>query len=302
MKERRGRQFSTVATVSAVGVAITSGRLPRRLRVALLTGLVMLACGAGVLAYRHVTHPKTLTVAAGSLSGISIPRPSAGDRVRRQPINTRRARARSPNKKVARLIATRAAALAPSRSRTPLPQASRAPPPFECVLQGSRGAVAWTSEHWIRRRARLLMWRKLRVDLAKTRQYALNQQLDCANAPARQIRRECRLHCTATFVSENHEQLRVEMRACVLEAAKDFRRNNVARYPNDEQFAELCIKNQFRRYPQVAAAEDGRKRMLALDELGEHLQLGSDETRGSPRRKRALPSIKRASASSAPIG
>ena len=49
-------------------------------------------------------------------------------------------------------IATQATALARSRSRTPLPQASCAPPPFERVLRGSRGADAWTNGHWIRRR------------------------------------------------------------------------------------------------------------------------------------------------------
>ena len=70
MKERR---ISTVATVSAVGVAITSRRLPRWLRVTLVAGLVALACGVGLLSYRHSTQPKTLTVAAGSLDGY-VPR------------------------------------------------------------------------------------------------------------------------------------------------------------------------------------------------------------------------------------
>src|SRR5687767_13403813 len=46
---------------------------------------------------------------------------------------------------------TQAAALARSQSRTPLPQASCALPPFERVLRRSRGADAGTNGHWIPR-------------------------------------------------------------------------------------------------------------------------------------------------------
>jgi len=41
--------------------------------VALVMGLVLLACGAGLLTYRHANQPKTLTVAASSLDGY-VPR------------------------------------------------------------------------------------------------------------------------------------------------------------------------------------------------------------------------------------
>ena len=53
--------------------AISSGRLPRWLRVALVASLLGLACGAGLLAYRQATQPKTLTIVAGSLDGY-VPR------------------------------------------------------------------------------------------------------------------------------------------------------------------------------------------------------------------------------------
>ena len=55
------------AAVTTAMVAITKGRLPRWLRVLVVAGLTALACGAGFYIYRHVTHPKTLTVAEGSL-------------------------------------------------------------------------------------------------------------------------------------------------------------------------------------------------------------------------------------------
>ena len=129
-------------------------------------------------------------------------------------------------------------------------------------------------------RSSICLWRKLRVDLVKSRKHILNQQLDARTLlRAMEFCCERRLHRAAAFVSEHHEQLRLEVRACVLEAAKDFRRHNVARHTNDEQVAEFRIENQLRRHPRVAAAEDGRKRALALDEIGEHLRRGPQKAR-----------------------
>jgi TRAP-type uncharacterized transport system substrate-binding protein len=47
--------------------------LPRWLRVTLVACLAILACGAGLFAYRYATHPATLTLAAGSIDG-DVPR------------------------------------------------------------------------------------------------------------------------------------------------------------------------------------------------------------------------------------
>ncbi|MBR0798798.1 C4-dicarboxylate ABC transporter substrate-binding protein [Bradyrhizobium jicamae] len=44
-------------------------RLPRSLRIALVAGLVLLAGGVGLLAYRWYERPTTLTIAVGSLDG-----------------------------------------------------------------------------------------------------------------------------------------------------------------------------------------------------------------------------------------
>jgi TRAP transporter TAXI family solute receptor len=57
------------AALMATVVAVASGRLPRWLRVVLVLGLAILACGAALYAYRYTTRPATLTIAAGSLDG-----------------------------------------------------------------------------------------------------------------------------------------------------------------------------------------------------------------------------------------
>src|SRR5215467_3459046 len=49
-----------------------ASRLPQWLRVALVGLLVVLATGGGLLAYRYLTLPKTLTVAAGSIDAEAV--------------------------------------------------------------------------------------------------------------------------------------------------------------------------------------------------------------------------------------
>src|SRR5712671_4307988 len=44
-------------------------RLSQLLRVSLVLGIVILAAGVGLFAYRYTTEPVTLTVAAGSIDG-----------------------------------------------------------------------------------------------------------------------------------------------------------------------------------------------------------------------------------------
>ena len=45
---------------------------PRWLRVTLILGIVVLACGGGFYAYRYFNHPTTLTVAVGSADGETV--------------------------------------------------------------------------------------------------------------------------------------------------------------------------------------------------------------------------------------
>ena len=68
-QRRQWQIFAIGAAFMAVIVAIASGRLPRWLRIVLVLGLVILACGGGLYAYRYATHATTLTIAAGSLDG-----------------------------------------------------------------------------------------------------------------------------------------------------------------------------------------------------------------------------------------
>jgi TRAP transporter TAXI family solute receptor len=61
-----------VGTALIAGVAaISTGRLPRWLRIAVIVAVVVLASGVGLFAYRQATQPTTLTVAAGSMDGES---------------------------------------------------------------------------------------------------------------------------------------------------------------------------------------------------------------------------------------
>src|SRR5262245_50317498 len=73
MEREQYQQVAVAAGALAVIVALMSGRLPRWLRIVLVLSLAILAAGAGFFAYRYVTQPTTLTIAAGSLDG-DVPR------------------------------------------------------------------------------------------------------------------------------------------------------------------------------------------------------------------------------------
>jgi TRAP transporter TAXI family solute receptor len=73
MERQQYQQLAIGAGLLAALMAIMSGRLPRWLRVVLVVGLVGLASGAGLYAYRYISNPAVLTVAAGSLDG-DVPR------------------------------------------------------------------------------------------------------------------------------------------------------------------------------------------------------------------------------------
>jgi TRAP transporter TAXI family solute receptor len=69
MDQLRWNKVAAGAGFAAVLVAVVSGRWPRWVRIALVVGLVAIACSAGFFAYSYVARPTTLTVAAGSVDG-----------------------------------------------------------------------------------------------------------------------------------------------------------------------------------------------------------------------------------------
>ena len=84
----------------------------------------------------------------------------------------------------------------------------------------------------------------------------------------------------AIRVAEHDEKRRVQMPARVLQAPRDFRREDISRDADDEQLAKAGVEDQLGRHPGVAATEDGGIRMLALKEICEDLLLHGGESRG----------------------
>ena len=80
-------------------------------------------------------------------------------------------------------------------------------------------------------------------------------------------------------MTEHDEQRRLQMDRGVLQGAQDFGGDHVAGDPDDEQLAESRVEDQLGRHPRVAAAENGRVRLLAPSELGENLLLHGREPR-----------------------
>ena len=69
MEPDQAQKIAIMAGAAAVLAALATGRLPRWLRITLVSSLAALACAAGLLGYRYATHPAMLTVATGSIDG-----------------------------------------------------------------------------------------------------------------------------------------------------------------------------------------------------------------------------------------
>jgi TRAP transporter TAXI family solute receptor len=69
MEPGRVQKIAIMAGVAAMLAALSTGRLPRWLRITLVSSLAALACAVGLLGYRYATHPTMLTVATGSIDG-----------------------------------------------------------------------------------------------------------------------------------------------------------------------------------------------------------------------------------------
>ena len=68
----RGWLVKIGASFTAFIAAIARGELPRWIRIALVFGLLVFACVAGIYAFGYSTRPPTLTVAVGSADGEAV--------------------------------------------------------------------------------------------------------------------------------------------------------------------------------------------------------------------------------------
>ena len=94
--------------------------------------------------------------------------------------------------------------------------------------------------------------------------------------------RQRSLDRSAALMPEHHEQRRAQVGAGVLEAAGDFRRQNVTSHPNDEEFAEDSVEDQLGWDARVGTTEYCREWLLALGETGKHFGSHAPEPRLLP--------------------
>src|SRR5207302_522123 len=76
-------------------------------------------------------------------------------------------------------------------------------------------------------------------------------------------------HRATSLVAEHDEQRRVQVQRCVLDAADDLGRDDVARYPDDEEFPQARVEDELRRHARVAATHDRRVGALRTSKVGE---------------------------------
>jgi hypothetical protein len=76
-----------------------------------------------------------------------------------------------------------------------------------------------------------------------------------------------RVYRTASFVTQDENQLHTQVLDRILQAAKADIVDDVARGPNNEKVAVTPVENKFGRYPRVGARNDRRDRVLLLRNL-----------------------------------
>jgi len=83
--------------------------------------------------------------------------------------------------------------------------------------------------------------------------------------------RQRSLHRAAVFMPEYDHEFGAEVLMCILDAAGDIRRDDVASDPDHEQVAETLIEDQFRRHARIAATQDDGEGVLAAAQSRESL-------------------------------
>jgi len=82
----------------------------------------------------------------------------------------------------------------------------------------------------------------------------------------------------AAFMAEYDEQRRMQMRSCVLQAARDFWRQDIPGYTNDEEFSQTRVKDYFGWNPRVTATEYRSVRLLPLRQTCKRLRCNTQKT------------------------
>src|SRR6266436_2919898 len=72
------------------------------------------------------------------------------------------------------------------------------------------------------------------------------------------------LDCTATLVTENHDQARAQVRHCVLDAAQRMVVDQIPSRANDEKVTQVLIEDQLGRSAGIGASENDGERVLFL--------------------------------------
>lgn len=72
MKAIRWFVVGLLAALTAAVTILSTGQLPRWMRITLVAAVLVVSAGAGLFLYRYATTPTTLTLAAGSLDGDAV--------------------------------------------------------------------------------------------------------------------------------------------------------------------------------------------------------------------------------------
>jgi hypothetical protein len=121
----------------------------------------------------------------------------------------------------------------------------------------------------------------LRLDILQSGRDAFDEKLNPRMLPcAAQPRVDRCGYSAAIRMAEHDEKRRAQMPPRVLQAPRDFRREDISRDADDEQVTQPGVENQLRRYPGITATQDRGMRMLPLGEFSENFLLHL----GKPRR------------------
>src|SRR5438270_4185449 len=78
---------------------------------------------------------------------------------------------------------------------------------------------------------------------------------------------QCSLDCTATLMTEHHNQARTQGRNAVFDGAQRMVVNQVARRANDKKLTQVLVEDQLGRSARIGAGHNDGERVLRLGRL-----------------------------------